>query len=372
MRKYELSISADYVPEWGVTEAVREFFQNAVDEQTRDDSNKMFFDYDWNEQKIRIGNKHSDLDIKTLLFGVTTKKDDREMIGNHGEGYKIATVVLLRLGKSVVFQNYCRKEVWKPRLVNSRKYGGVKVPTFFVEQQAVWQRIPEHSLIIEISGITSEEYAEIQKSNLYLQKYSNGKQTSYGDIMEGDEYKGRVYVGGLYICTEPGLEIGINFKPKVVRIERDRSMVNSFDIKWSAARMVEELKDAETIKRSLNSYTGTYIESYRVPAEIRDEVAEDFINQYGTKAVPISDQADMDTIKRRGYEPVIVSEAKKKVILESQYYSDVKEELDKEREQQRPLYERFCEFAEAIEDRLQEAEVTILYGFLDEIENLEE
>ena len=32
MRKYELSISADYVPEWGVTEAIREFFQNSIDE----------------------------------------------------------------------------------------------------------------------------------------------------------------------------------------------------------------------------------------------------------------------------------------------------------------------------------------------------
>ena len=32
MRKYELSISADYVPEWGTTEAIREFFQNSIDE----------------------------------------------------------------------------------------------------------------------------------------------------------------------------------------------------------------------------------------------------------------------------------------------------------------------------------------------------
>ena len=107
MRKYELSISADYVPEWGTTEAIREFFQNSIDEETRDSSNKMFFDYDSESQTIRIGNKHSDLDIKTLLFGVTTKNKDSAMIGNHGEGYKIATVVLLRLGKTVVFQNYC-------------------------------------------------------------------------------------------------------------------------------------------------------------------------------------------------------------------------------------------------------------------------
>lgn len=73
MRKYELSISADYVPEWGITEAVREYFQNSIDEETRDSGNKMFFDYDRENQTIQIGNKHSDLDIKTLLFGVTTK-----------------------------------------------------------------------------------------------------------------------------------------------------------------------------------------------------------------------------------------------------------------------------------------------------------
>ena len=103
MRKYELSISADYVPGWGITEAVREFFQNSIDEETRDSSNKMLFEYDEAEEKLIIGNKHSELDIKTLLFGTTTKNDDDKMIGNHGEGYKIATVVLLRLGKTVVF-----------------------------------------------------------------------------------------------------------------------------------------------------------------------------------------------------------------------------------------------------------------------------
>lgn len=55
MRKYELSISADYVPGWGVTEAVREFFQNSIDEETRDSSNKMLFEYDEAEEKLIIG-----------------------------------------------------------------------------------------------------------------------------------------------------------------------------------------------------------------------------------------------------------------------------------------------------------------------------
>ena len=202
MRKYELSISADYVPGWGVTEAVREFFQNSIDEETRDSSNKMLFEYDEAEEKLIIGNKHSELDIKTLLFGTTTKNDDDAMIGNHGEGYKIATVVLLRLGKTVVFNNYCRREVWRPRLVKSRKYDGALVPTFFVETAAVWEKVPDHSLMIEISGITPEEYEKVKKSNLHLQGDYQKIETMYGDILESPEHKGKIFVGGLYICEE--------------------------------------------------------------------------------------------------------------------------------------------------------------------------
>ena len=63
MRKYELSISADYVPSWGIVEGVREFFQNAIDEETRDSSNKMMLRYDGEKATLTIGNKHSALDI---------------------------------------------------------------------------------------------------------------------------------------------------------------------------------------------------------------------------------------------------------------------------------------------------------------------
>lgn len=366
MRKYELSISADYVPTWGIVEAAREFFQNAIDEETRDSSNKMMLNYDEEKGVLTIGNKHSELDIKTLLFGTTTKNDKDEMIGNHGEGYKIATVVLLRNGKQVVFYNYCRREIWRPRLVKSRKYDGMLVPTFFVETAAVWEKVPDHSLMIEISGVTKEEYEQIKDANLHLQQYEKIN-TLYGDILQGEKFVGKVFVGGLYICDEPGLDIGVDFKPSFVRLERDRSMVNSFDIKWYTSKMVEQANDAEMLKKSLGGYSGTYIMQECVPMDLKNEIAEDFINEFGAKAVPVANQDDMEGMKKRGYKPVIVSEAKKKVILASEYFADVEEENKKIREKQRPLYDRFCEFAEKIEGKLTEEEVIELYSFLDEL-----
>lgn len=371
MRKYELSISADYVPGWGVVEAVREFFQNSIDEETRDSSNQMVFRYDEAEEKLIVGNKHSELDIKTLLFGTTTKTDNSEMIGSHGEGYKIATVVLLRNQKEVTFYNYCRREVWRPRLVKSKKYDGALVPTFFVDTAAVWEKVPEHSLLIEISGITPSEYEGIKESNLHLQEYEKNE-TTFGSILKEEKFKGKVFVGGLYICEESRLDIGVDFKPNIVRIERDRSMVNGFDIQWYTAKMLERLNDAEQLKKSINNFSGTYIKSEYVPMELKNEIAEDFINQHGAKAVPVTDQSDIDQMRKRGYKPVICTKAKKEVILDSEYYEDVREENERIRLQQRPIYDRFCEFAEKIEERLDEDEVTELYGFLDELEMRED
>ena len=33
MRRFELGMTLDYASDWGITDAVREFFQNAMDEE---------------------------------------------------------------------------------------------------------------------------------------------------------------------------------------------------------------------------------------------------------------------------------------------------------------------------------------------------
>lgn len=362
MKKYELSISADYVPKWGTTEAVREFFQNAKDEETADESNKMFFAYDVFQETLRIGNKHSILDIKTLLFGQTTKKDNKYMIGSHGEGYKIATTVLMRAGKTVVFYNYCNKEIWRPRLVKSRRYGGVLVPTFFVEDIPFWDKQPEHSLVIEIQGINPEEYDEIVEKNLSLQNdIGETKESSYGRILLNEKYKGRIFVSGLYICTESRLDNGFDFNPAFVKIDRDRDLVSGWDVQYYAARMWEETKDKEMINKAVNSYSGSYIHSYNVPKEIRDEITEEFINEHGALAVPVVDQEEATKVKKCGYKPIITTEAKKEIIMSSSLFSEIKP-INNE-----PPYDRLCSFIEKIEDKLTDDEVTEAYGIINDI-----
>jgi len=241
-----------------------------------------------------------------------------------------------------------------------------------VDTEAIWNKVPEHSLIIEVGGVTREEYENVKSCNLHLQDSYSHRNTSYGSVLDGEENKGRIFVGGLYICNEERLDIGIDFKPNVIRLERDRNMVNGFDVQWYAARMIEELDDAEMTKRSLNSYSGVYISTSRVSKELREEIAEDFINEHGAKAVPVSNQADMGRLKKRGYKPVIVSEAKRDIILESELYEEIKEEEAAERKKQRPLCDRFCDFIEQVEEKLSEEEVEELYNFLDELQQLEE
>ena len=368
-RKYELSISADYVPEWGVTEAVREFFQNAIDEQQRDSGNKMFFDYSTDEQCIRIGNRHSDLNIKTLLFGESTKRGNSEMIGSHGEGYKIATVVLLRSGKQVVFQNYCRREIWKPRLVKSRRYGGAMVPTFFVETEAAWKKVPENSLIIEIGGVTPEEYEDIRKCNLHLQEGVSRRETSAGAILEGEEFKGKIFVGGLYICTEQRLDMGVDIKPGLVHLERDRNLVSSFDVQLLVSNMITELKDAELTKNTLGTFAGQYISHYAVGMSVRDEIAEEFMEQYGEKAVPVSNQEESEEIRKIGWKPVIVPSTKKNIIENSEAFRVKKQEIETERKAAHPL-DRLQAFASRVENRLSQEQNDELSEIIEQIKEL--
>ena len=160
--KFELTIDVNYVKGWGIAQAIRELFQNAKDEEVQNPENTAFFGYDEDTQTLTIGNKQSVLNIESLLLGVSTKTDDKHTIGQFGEGYKIATMVLLRTEHPITFYNYGAKEVWTTRLVKSRRYNGRLVPTFFVDKNYFWQSVPDNNLTIKVENVTLNEYEQIR------------------------------------------------------------------------------------------------------------------------------------------------------------------------------------------------------------------
>lgn len=336
--KYELTISTEYVSNWGIEEAVRELFQNAIDNEITTPENEMYFNYSKEDEKLMIGNKTSCLTLDTLLLGSSSKRNDKNTIGKHGEGYKIAFMVLLREGKSVTVYNYGSREVWETKLVKSRRFGNQLVPCVFVNKVAVWNKVPSHDLMIEISGITESEYADIVKSNLNLQDDIGQffESENKGRVLLEDRYAGKVFVRGLYINSNSNFSCGYDFAPDVIELDRDRKLIDTFNLSWQSSQLwnsiVNKADESEARNYALNlieqnsndtRYIATVF-SEQIHKELKNKALENFIETYGEKSVPVETQEELTVAMNQGKKPVMVKETLAKLIKGADDYDDVK------------------------------------------------
>ncbi len=319
MSHYELTITPDYAKDWSVVDAVRELFQNALDQQTTEESNTMFFEYA--DNTLRIGNKLSVLEAKSLLLGATTKADDETTIGQFGEGYKIAMLVLTREGHQMTIYNYGNRETWTPRFKNSRRFGTsiLCVDT----KKHIWTATPHNNLVIEIADISQETYEEIVMSNLHLQP-DQGQciSTALGRVLLDEKYSGHLYVNGLLVTKDSKLSRGYDVLPKYLPLGRDRSMVRAFDIQWVTSRMwrsvgQEHYEEASKLL-SIGAPDVLYVTtSYdKAPTKLSEKLSEQFVATHGPKAIPVSSQSQLEEVQQK-YEdakPVIVAASLKEAM----------------------------------------------------------
>lgn len=301
MSKYELTISSNYVKHWGVTEGVREFFQNAIDEQKKNPDHSMKWSYDHETEMLKISNKNCKLEINSLLLGNTSKSDGKS-IGQFGEGYKVAIVVLLREEKEVVIHN--GNELWNTRFVNSRRYKD-KVPVIDISKLGIFGQ----DLVVEISNITPEEFEEIKINNLFIKRDEiSMDKTEYGDVLTDESEKGRIYAEGLFVCESRDLKYGYNIRSQYITLNRDRNLLSDFDIHWNVARIVcsAYANNTSVLYDLLHSGDARYAPNF-VKDQSREELFELF-KQKNNDQIPVSTQEEYDYFKSKGMSPIIVKE----------------------------------------------------------------
>lgn len=328
MKRFDLGMSINYCPTWGVVESVREFFQNAHDEEIVNPENKMYFGYNKDSKTLCIGNKNGRLTTNTLLLGQSSKRDSSETIGQHGEGYKVATVVLLRNGKTVKVYNRADKEVWTAKTVKSRRYQA-DVVVFDIEKVSIFKSVPDHDLIFEISGIDEDEYNAIVDSNLFLQDLREGEDyitsnpgypltTHMCKVLTGEKHAGKLFVGGLYVTTSKYAKYGYDFAPGLVKLDRDRGFIDGIDLQFLTAKVISATGDTELINEAKNFWDGSYFKYYLSNyksvfdnssyAEMFDKSYQEFLDENGEDAIPVQTTNDFNRLSRNGFNPVLVEE----------------------------------------------------------------
>lgn len=363
MSKIELTIAPNYVPTWTIVDAIRELFQNALDQQKQNPENVASWDYDEETETFTIRNATSKLTAASLLLGQTSKADDKSTIGQFGEGYKIATLVLLRNNKNVVFYNYGAREIWRPRFVKSRRFG-TDILTFFTEKPAIWEKVPSADLVITVEGITTDEYAEIVESNLHLRTdYEVVEHTRFGDIIN---VPGKVYVNGLYVCDYEPYEYGYNFKPEHIRLDRDRKMVSDFDLRWMASQMWSNSENKDKVLELIESDKAdvAFIKDLYAGKKWQDLAVDKFYQVYGKEAVPVSTQEELDKVPA-GYKGIVVSDNYKALITSSFKYV---KPVDNSKESPEPLDE-LQDWFDSIKSKLDSDEIEQFEAIKDDLED---
>lgn len=329
---YELTLTQNYVSDWTFNDAIRELIQNGTDQEKINEKKEFSVEYNGERKTLQLKNKNSSLKVSTLLLGSSGKSNNEDTVGQFGEGYKIAALVLNRMGKTFTIYNNEKNEVWESKFKNSEKWRE-KILAFYVSKEDT----EESDLCIEVGNVSWSEWNELQDIWLGFDNEYKRAVTSYGEILTDEDYDfaGKIYVNGLYVTDDERLEYGYNFNPKYIKLERDRKTCSSWDVGTYTSLMISEALvkgdiSFDNVRRMIESQTGEcyhleYNTYNKNVGELQEILIESFDKQNPQPySIPVSSQSDADRVKAYGGKPVIVPSGAMK-LLEDEKERRIKE-----------------------------------------------
>lgn len=376
-RCYELSLTENYVSDWTFNDAIRELIQNGTDQEILDSKNEFSLEYDRGEKILRLKNSKSKLKINTLLLGSSTKSKNEDTVGQFGEGYKIAALVLNRLGKTFTIYNNEKKEVWTSRFKNSEKWKE-KILSFYISQRET----EETGLCIEVGNVSRDEYYELSEVWLKFDEDDymsmDVVDTSYGEILLDEDYSGKVYVNGLFVDCNADLKYGYNFKPKHIKLERDRKACDSFNAREITCRMIAEgmvnggIPIEEVDRLVSESVDDVFNFEYNTYENDVQKVQEALLKVFDKQnpqpySIPVSSQEEIKKVKAYGGNPVVVPDKAAK-LFEKESERRFEELIKIPCVIGMTLKDRFLRWYNAYEEKLPDYSKTELKSLIEELE----
>lgn len=291
--KFTLPLSPDYVSHWGLWEAVREIVQNAMDESP-------LSTIELNDGKLIITSPTGRLTPQSLVLGVSSKRDDESKRGKFGEGYKLALLVLARLLHPVSI--HTGDEIWFAKLEEDETFG-----TTLLTVHTVQSTHTEPGVKFVIDYVGESDFADIQ---------GNIRSNSENQILDDPEEEGRLYVGGLFVAKVDGFKHGYSFLPGVVKLDRDRGMVDGFDLGYQTSALWTERGGKRAIELIEEEAPDVqYVEYHSTPTSaLALSSLNYFHSAYGLHAIPVSTQDEIQRATKAGIKWVLVPAVLKNVL----------------------------------------------------------
>ena len=371
---YELTLTPNYVSDWTFNDAIRELIQNGTDQEVLDKENHFSIKYDQERQVLQLKNSKSVLKINTLLLGRSSKTGNDDTVGQFGEGYKIAALVLNRIGKTFTVLNNEKNEVWESRFKNSEKWLE-KILAFYISKRETGGA----GLCIEVGNVSWSEYNNLSDVWIGMCDFDYEKvETKYGEILTDEEFAGQVFVNGLFVDCNSDLQYGYNFKPKYINLERDRKTCDTWNVEDVTSKMIAEGMVSggipiEIVRRMVESNKddvyhlefNTYIGDVK---KVQEMLVESFDEQNPQPySIPVSSQEEIKKVKAYGGNPVVVP-VKVASLLKNETAKRFEELVKIPCGTGMTLKDRFLRWHDAYSEKLSDVAKKELKSLIDEME----
>lgn len=298
-KTYELPLARTYVANWGVKEAVRELIQNCID---ADGEKKMLFTEDDDGTfRFSLHNEGHTLDPSSLVLGNTSKASDESKIGQFGEGYKLALLVLLRNDLRVTIFN--GDQIWTPCFAQSK--------AFECEVLSIGVQVAESRnskcLSFVIRGLSKDDAEEIRESYLGFNPPHEDQviETRYGKILLDRDPV--LYVNGLFVCKLQGnFAHAYDILPRHIELERDRSTVSNWSLASITTDMWYDSKQIDAVAAMIEAGTQDVSHAtYSSPELVKEACFKLFKEQY-PGGIPAASKSELDALVKKGFTNVVV------------------------------------------------------------------